>query len=95
MILLALSTVLTATVIAGLWRILIGPSHGDRLMAIQLFGSCGAALLLLLAHTENVPALREAALILALLASVVSAALVQYLRRRPGPAVGQHRAGDE
>jgi multicomponent Na+:H+ antiporter subunit F len=36
-----------------------------------------------MAHWQNLPALRDAALVLAVLAAVVSAALVQFLRGRP------------
>lgn len=76
-----LASVLLLTVFAGLWRVAHGPTRTDRLLAIQLFGTTGAALLLILAQTLNQPALRDVALILALLAAVVSAALVQLLRR--------------
>jgi|TARA_R110002020_G_scaffold406379_2_gene616555 multicomponent Na+:H+ antiporter subunit F len=51
-------------------------------MAVQLFGTSGAAILMLLAISQDQPALLDAALVLALLAAVVCAALVQLLRRR-------------
>jgi multicomponent Na+:H+ antiporter subunit F len=76
-----LATLLLLTILAGLWRVVRGPSRVDRLLAVQLFGTTGTALLLIMAHWQNLPALRDAALVLALLAAVVSAALVQYLRR--------------
>lgn len=76
-----LASVLLLTIFAGLWRVLRGPTPGDRLLAVQLFGTTGTAVLLLLAEHQNQPALRDAALILALLAAVLSAALVQYLRK--------------
>lgn len=66
---------------AGLWRILRGPSRADRLLAIQLFGTTGTALLMIMAYWFEQPALLDSALVLALLAAAVSAALVQYLRR--------------
>jgi multicomponent Na+:H+ antiporter subunit F len=75
-----LATLLLATVLAGLWRVLRGPGRADRMVAAQLIGTSGAALLLVMAHSEQLPALRDTALVLALLAAVVSAALVQYLR---------------
>lgn len=83
---LILASLLLMTVFLGLWRVCLGPTRGDRLLAVQLLGSTGAALLLLLAQASAEPALRDAALILALLAAVVSAALVQYLRRGEGSA---------
>lgn len=64
---------LLLTLIIGLWRVLLGPRRVDRLLAVQLFGTTGAALLLVLAQWQGAPALRDAALI--------SAALVQLLRR--------------
>lgn len=75
-----LAAILLLTILAGLWRAVRGPSRADRLLAIQLFGTTGTALLLLLAEWQALPALRDAALVLALLAAVVSASLVQHLR---------------
>lgn len=80
---MVLATILLLTIVGGLWRIQRGPTRADRLLAVQLFGSSGAALLLVLAQWQDQPALRDAALVLALLAAVMSAALVQYLRKTP------------
>jgi multicomponent Na+:H+ antiporter subunit F len=76
-----LATILLASIAVGLWRVVRGPSRADRLLAVQLLGTTGAAVLLLLAHAQSQPALIEAALVLAVLAAVLSAALVQLLRR--------------
>lgn len=76
-----LATLLLLTIFVGLFRVVRGPTAVDRLMSIQLFGTAGVAIMLILAQVEDAPALRDAALVLALLAAVVSAALVQYLRR--------------
>jgi multicomponent Na+:H+ antiporter subunit F len=75
------SALLLLTLIIGLWRVLRGPGRVDRLLAVQLFGTSGAALLLVLAQWQSAPGLRDAALVLALLAAMISAALVQLLRR--------------
>lgn len=75
------AALLLLTLLVGLWRVLLGPSRVDRLLAVQLFGTTGTALLLVLAQWQGAPALRDAALVLALLAAIVSAALVQLLRR--------------
>tara|TARA_R110001599_G_scaffold132773_1_gene309859 strand:+ start:681 stop:929 length:249 start_codon:yes stop_codon:yes gene_type:complete len=75
-----LASILLLSVGAGLWRAWRGPTQADRLMAVQLFGTSGAAILMLLAQAQNLPALLNAALVLALLAAVVCAALVQLLR---------------
>lgn len=76
-----LASILLLSVGAGLWRAWRGPTQADRLMAVQLFGTSGAAILMLLAQAQNLPALLNAALVLALLAAVVCAALVQLLRK--------------
>lgn len=75
-----LAAILLLTILAGLWRAVRGPTKADRLVAVQLFGTTGTALLLVLAEAQAQPALRDAALVLALLAAVLSASLVQYLR---------------
>tara|TARA_R110000823_G_scaffold171736_7_gene304139 strand:- start:13091 stop:13387 length:297 start_codon:yes stop_codon:yes gene_type:complete len=77
----ALGAILVLTIVAGLWRVWRGPAPADRLLAVQLFGTTGTALLLIMAQWQGQPALRHVALVLALLAAAVSAALVQYLRQ--------------
>lgn len=77
---MVLICLLLITIMVGLWRVVIGPSRIDRLISVQLFGTAGTALLLLLSQTQGLPALLDVALILALLAALLSAALVQYLR---------------
>lgn len=75
------SALLLLTIVVGLGRMVLGPGRVDRLLAIQLFGTAGTALLLVLAQWHEQPALRDVALLLGLLAAVASAALVQLLRR--------------
>lgn len=75
------SALLLLTIIIGLGRVVLGPGRVDRLLAIQLLGTTGTALLLVLAQWQAQPALRDVALLLGLLAAVASAALVQLLRR--------------
>jgi multicomponent Na+:H+ antiporter subunit F len=58
----------------GLLRVLLGPGAGDRMLAIQLIGSAGAGMLLLLNVLLEQPALIDVALLLALLAAVAAAA---------------------
>ena len=72
---------LLLTLVLGLWRVWRGPARVDRLLAVQLLGTSGTALLLMLAQWLGQPGLRDAALILALLAAMISVALVQLLRR--------------
>lgn len=76
--------VLLLTIVAGCWRVWRGPTLTDRLLAVQVFGTAGIAVIALLAHWLDRPALLEVALILALLAAVVAMAMVQLLRGRHG-----------
>lgn len=83
---LALAFVLVLNVVAGLVRVLRGPTNADRMLAAQLFGTTGVAVLLLLAEAQAAPALRDVALVFALLASLATAA---FVRRQPRDAMGQ------
>jgi multicomponent Na+:H+ antiporter subunit F len=62
----------------GLLRILIGPGPADRLMAAQLIGSGGAAVLLLLSAAMQAPAIVDVALMLAILAVFASVGFVSW-----------------
>lgn len=75
---LALALLLLLTLAAGLWRILRGPTPADRMLAAQLFGTTAVAVLLLLAEAADQPAVRDVALVFALLAAVT---LVAFVRR--------------
>jgi len=75
------SALLLLTIAVGLVRVVLGPKRVDRLLAIQLCGTAGTALLLVMAQWQEQPALRDVALLLGLLAAVASAALVQLLRQ--------------
>ena len=61
----------------GLVRALRGPSLQDRMLSVQLLGTGGVALLLLLATLLQAPALLDVSLVLALLASISAAALTR------------------
>lgn len=67
--------------VLGLIRIWRGPSIADRLLAAQLFGTTGVALLLVLAELQQEPALRDVALVLALLAVMAVLAFVARVWR--------------
>jgi multicomponent Na+:H+ antiporter subunit F len=66
----------------GLLRILRGPERADRMLAAQLFGTTGVAILLVLAAATEVPGLRDVALVFALLAPVNAVVFVSRGRRR-------------
>jgi multicomponent Na+:H+ antiporter subunit F len=62
---------------AGLVRVARGPTPADRMVAAQLFGTTGVAILLLLSQSGGGKALADIALVFALLAVVVSVAFVK------------------
>jgi multicomponent Na+:H+ antiporter subunit F len=61
----------------GLVRIFYGPRDADRMIAVQLIGTCGVAVLLLLAAASQATPITDVALILALLAAFLSVAFVR------------------
>ena len=72
-----LAVFLLATLAAGLVRVARGPTNADRMLAAQLFGTTGVGVLLLLAEAGGEAALRDAALVLALLAALAAVAFVR------------------
>ena len=76
-LLLGAALLVLATVAAGLVRVLRGPGIADRVMAAQLLGTGGIAVLLLLGAATGTPGLTVAALTLALLAAFATVALVR------------------
>jgi multicomponent Na+:H+ antiporter subunit F len=73
---------LLLNLVGGLLRILRGPTRADRMLAAQLFGTTGVAILLLLAEASGRAALRDVALVFALLAAVNT---VVFVRHAGGP----------
>jgi len=71
---LAVALILLLNVVAGLVRVLRGPTPGDRMLAAQLFGTTGVAIVVLLGFAANTPRWLDVALVLALLAAVVGVA---------------------
>lgn len=74
---------------AGLLRVLRGPRVADRLLAAQLFGTTGVALLLTLAAARSSPALRDVALVFALLGLLAAVAFARL------PTAGSRRPHDD
>jgi multicomponent Na+:H+ antiporter subunit F len=66
----------------GLLRVLRGPGAADRMLAIQLIGTAGVGMLLLLSVLLDQPALLDVALLLALLAAVAAAAFTGQQKTR-------------
>lgn len=80
-LLLTAALLLFVTLATGLIRALIGPSLQDRMLSIQLLGTGGVALLILLGLLLDIEALVDTALVLALLAAVAAAALTRREKR--------------
>jgi len=76
----SLALFLLLTLGAGLWRMVRGPKPADRMLALQLFGSTGVAILLLLAQVTGDDSLRNVALAFVLLAVM---ALIAFVERTP------------
>jgi multicomponent Na+:H+ antiporter subunit F len=78
----AVAILFVAGLAGGLVRIVRGPSREDRMLAAQLFGTTGVAVLLLLAETTGQASLRDVALVFTVLATVNAAVFVRHGRRR-------------
>jgi len=75
-----------AVLLLGLFRVLLGPTTADRMLAAQLIGTSGVGLLLLLSVLLARPALVDVALVLALLAAVAVIALTRRVDAEVGDA---------
>ncbi len=78
---LVLAVFLLLNLLTGMVRVLRGPTLQDRMLAVQLFGTAGVAVLLILSESLAAPALRDVALVFALLGGV---AVVAFVRRASG-----------
>jgi multicomponent Na+:H+ antiporter subunit F len=65
---------LLSAIVVGLLRILRGPTAADSMLAAQLFGTCGVAILLLLSKGLDWLVLQDIALVFALLAALAAVA---------------------
>ena len=83
--LLAGAVFILAMVALGLFRIFCGPADVDRMMAVQLLGTGGVAVLLLLAVALEIPAVLDVALMLALLAAFTAVTFVTSASGSPVP----------
>ena len=79
------------TVALGLVRILRGPGDADRMMAAQLLGTGGVAVLLLAGAAAGMSAAVDVALTLALLAAFAS---VAFFKSAPGATADDTEATD-
>lgn len=72
-----LAVVIMATVSLGIYRIERGPTGTDRMLSAMLFGTSGVALTLVLAEITGIGALRDMALVFALLGALTSVSFVK------------------
>lgn len=75
---------------AALWRVWRGPARADRMMAAQLVGTGGVAVLMLLAPAQGWAAL-DVALVLAMLAAL---AAVGFVKASTPDGAGDPEAAD-
>jgi multicomponent Na+:H+ antiporter subunit F len=92
-VLLAVAAFLLANVLLSLVRLVRGPSATDRMVATYLFGTTGVGLFAVLGDVAAERALRDVALVLALLSCVLSA--VFAARSRAGASEGTAFAGPD
>lgn len=77
MIHVSVAMFLLLTVVLGMVRIVSGPTVADRMMAAQLFGTSGLAILLVLAWGMDMPELIDIALTFSMLATLVTMTFVR------------------
>jgi len=88
---LIVATFVLTMLALGLLRVVRGPGTADRMMAAQLLGSGGVAILLLSAVATGAYAIVDIALLLALLAAF---AAVAFVRDAPATAADITEATD-
>jgi multicomponent Na+:H+ antiporter subunit F len=85
---------LLLTIALGLYRVVRGPTPATRMIAAQLFGTTGMAVLLLLGAALDEPAALDIAVIFALLAALAATAFVRCGHRLLGGGdEGETRGG--
>ena len=86
---LVAALILLLSILAGLLRVFRGPTAADRMLAAQLFGTTGVAVLLLFGRAFGVPAYWDVALVFAVLAAITG---IAFARRCAAP-VGEEEGG--
>ena len=79
---LVAALILLLSILAGLLRVVRGPTAADRMLAAQLFGTTGVAVLLLFGRAFGVPAYWDVALVFAVLAAITG---IAFARRSSTP----------
>jgi len=76
----AIAAFLLLNILVGIVRVWRGPTVPDRMLAALLFGTTGTAILLILAEVMASPSIRDAAMVLALLAAISTIVFVRGWR---------------
>lgn len=79
-VLLGAALFLLLTLGVGALRVALGPHEADRMLAAQLFGTTGVAVLLLLSQATATPSMVDVALVFALLAVIAAVTFVRRTR---------------
>ena len=79
------ATFLLLTALAGLIRVLRGPTTADRMLAAQLIGTSGVAMLLVMGVDSGAWALFDVALVFAILATIALVTFVATARSERQP----------
>lgn len=74
---LGTAILLLLTVVVGLYRVVRGPAPADRMIAAQLFGTTGLAIVLLLGAATDQPAAVDIAVVFAVLAALAAVVFVR------------------
>jgi len=74
--LFGIASVLLLSLLAGMIRVVRGPDNADRMLAAQLLGTTGVAIVMLLAAAMSRSDLLDVALVFALLGAVFGVAFV-------------------
>lgn len=82
-VLVLAALLLALTLLLGLIPVLRARRAAERMLAAQLLGTTGVGLLLLLAPLLQLPALRDVAVVLALLATVTLGAFTRRVQGDP------------
>lgn len=85
---LVLELFLVLNILFGLIRVLRSAVTADRMLAIQLFGTTGVAILLIMAQRLDSLVLRNVALVLSLLATLAMVAFVRLVGTRGDETAG-------
>lgn len=79
LLLSVVALLLLLALLAGMWRVVVGPTAADRLVAAQVLGTLGLGILLLYAQLVDDPSARDAAVLMAILSLVATMAFVRRL----------------